>query len=108
MDNSNSIQRATSLSLDYVLDSILSSYIESDLPILFDDPTAVKVTDMVDDGSYLFATRTDGVLLQGSPLLWTARKDYNNPNEASAINSFGSGATISGGYLKITNGTVKL
>jgi hypothetical protein len=108
-ENSPSVvQEAVNLSIDFVLDSSYSTLDEVDYAILFDDPTAVKITGMCDDGSFLYAAQTDGRLLQGSPLLWQSRREYSNSAESDVLKKFGTGITVVDGYLKITDGTVRL
>jgi hypothetical protein len=102
------VQEAVNLSIDFVLDGSYSSLDEVDYTILFDDPTAVKITGMCDDGSFLYVAQTDGRLLQGSPLLWQSRREYSGSGESDVLKKFGSGITVADGYLKITDGTVRL
>jgi len=102
------IQKIINLSPDFAVDVSYSDLEEVDFDILFEDPTAVKITDISDDRSYFYASRTDGRLLQGSPLLWQSRKDFSNENELSVVKKFGTGITQTNGFLNINNGTVRL
>jgi len=106
--NESSIQKAVNWSIDYVVDSDFNSIEEVDFGLLYDDPTAVRINGLADDGTHIYATRTDGKVLQGAPLLWESRRSYSNPDEVDALDVFGDGLKVEDGYLKITGGTVRL
>lgn len=108
-DNSNaSIQKFVNYTANYLADTNFENIQEIDLPVLHNDPSATRITAFYDDKSYLYASRNDGVVMRGSPLVWQTRYDYTNPDESNVLDSFGSGASIESGFLKIINGMVKL
>jgi hypothetical protein len=102
------IQTAVNFGIQYFADTANDGVQEIDFPIFMNDPTAVRVTDACSDGTDLYLSRTDGKILQGNSVLWQSKKDYKNPQEMSSIKKFGEDITVDSGYLKITNGTVRL
>jgi hypothetical protein len=102
------IQQGVNYELGYVVDTQFDNIDETALVIMYDDPTANRITDIYNDKTYLFATRNDGQVLRGSPLIWQSRKDFANDDESDVLESFGSGITQANGFLEIEEGTIEL
>jgi hypothetical protein len=112
--NNKDIQQMINLGVERRWNDVTSNMNEIQFGILFNDPAAVKITDILFEGSHLYATRTDGRVLRGSPIMWQSRRDYANPGEADVLVKFSkdvgsvTGVEQSDGLLKIRNGTVRL
>lgn len=107
-DGPANIQRMINSGYEFALDTNYENIQEMDFAFGYDDPTAVKVTDICRDGSYYFATQTNGNLLQGSQLFWKSRRDYSNAKEQDVVKYYGEEPKVEKGYLTITDGTVRL
>ena len=107
----STIQKVINSSVEDVFAATPSVRESIDLGFVFNDPSAISVTDIIFDGSHYYASRSDGKVLQGSHTMWESRKDYSNPNEEDVIDKFSktsSSVQIVDGWLKITDGTVRL
>jgi len=102
------LQRIINYSVDYAFDTSFMDIEEIDYALFYDDTTPIAVTDAHDDGVFYYATRNDGKILRGSPLLWETRRDFSNDNETEVLDSFGTGVELVDGELKVTKGTIKL
>lgn len=80
------LQNLINNSIDYAVDINSSINKEKQYGIMFDDPSTVKITSMIDDMSYIFITRNDGKIFRGSPLFWKTRKVYSNDEEFNILN----------------------
>lgn len=114
IDTVTTIQRSINFSIDYAFDTIYANIDEVSFPVFFNDPSAIKIMDMVFDGKYFYSTRSDGKVMQGSPLFWQTRRDFAIKGESDVLHSFSKdtvqqkGVDVSDGLLKIRNGTVRL
>ena len=102
------VQLITNNDMDFFLKTEYSNIVDTGFGLFFNDPSAVKMTDMYKDGNSIFAGRSDGKLVQGSSLLWEVRKDFSRIEEDDVLVKFGDGVSVSGGKLQITDGTVRL
>lgn len=102
------IQKIINTGIDFLLGEESQDVEEVDFALLYDDPTAIRLTAVVDDGSFIYASRTDGKILQGSPLLWDTRLVFSNPEEENVLLKFGDEIEIKDGSLNITKGTIRL
>ncbi len=108
MDDVDIIQKAINRNIDDALIEPTTCPDEFDYNIIFNDPSAIQTTGIYSDGIYLYASRSNGQLLQGKNLFWESRRDFSIGGEIDSVTTFGSGVTIENGMLKITDGTVKL
>ena len=102
------IQKIINTGIDFLLGEEFQNVEEIDFALLYDDPTAIRLTSVVDDGSFIYASRTDGKILQGSPLLWDTRLVFSNSTEKDVLTKFGEEIELTNGSLKITKGTIRL
>jgi len=108
ISNQSEIQKIINTGIDFLFGEEYQDFEEVDFALLYDDPTAIRLTSVIDDGSFIYASRTDGKILQGSPLLWDTRFVFSNPAEEDVLVKFGDIIEIKNGSLKITKGTIRL
>lgn len=108
VDSALSMQNIVNYSLDMVFNTDYASIQEADLPLLFDDPTPIRINDTFSDGPTVLVARNDGKLLQGSSLVWDVRRDFSNKGEQDVSNVFGSDIGFEDNYLRVKNGIIKL
>ena len=77
----------------------------SDYSFAMDDPASVRTNGVYDFGSTILAVRSDGKVMQGSPLFWTSRRRFSDTAEADTVDQ-SDVVVIEGGFLKISEGMV--
>lgn len=113
------VERIISMGINYFIDQSLLSIEHNDFGVFMDDPTAIKTTAMVQDGSSVYSSRSDGKVIKGSPVLWDMRRNFSEPNEGQNIqdnedriftsaDNKSSTYDVSGGVLKILNCIIRL
>lgn len=65
----------------YAIDTDYMNVEEKNQPIVFEDPYRITINSMIDDMSYVYLARSDGKILQGSPLFWEVRKNLSSKDE---------------------------
>jgi len=95
------IQKVINYSLDFAFDTDHMNNEEIDLGFLFSDPNAFYLTSVETDGTSILATRTDGKILEGSPLMWHSRKRFADEAAVGSLDIFGTGTELKNGYLEI-------
>ena len=97
----------------YAIDTDYMEVTERNQCLAFEDPYRITVNAMVDDMSYVYLARSDGNILQGSPLFWETRKNLTFTNELELMNETevvpGNKAQItSDGFLSINNSIIEI
>jgi hypothetical protein len=106
LDDDEFIQKVVNQGVGSAADVEESDYHESVFPLFFDDPAGVKVTAACHDGTAVYVARTDGLILEGNPVVWGSRRDFRYAKEDSFVET--PGAVYDNGFLKITSGMVSL
>ena len=75
--DATTVKKIINNTIEYTFDILNSSKSEISQIFLFDDPNAFRATSMYSDGSSILVTRSDGIVLEGSPKIWETRKKYN-------------------------------
>ena len=99
--SSDTIKKAINNSIDVAFDTIYLNNEEVDQAFLFNDPDAFRLTSVVNDGTSIYAARSDGKILEGSQLIWQARRRFNNGEEIQDLDSFGGGFVLSKGFMQV-------
>ena len=80
--------------------------------IYYNDPETITITSFIDDMSYVYIGRNDGIIMRGSPLLWEVRKSYADDNEEDLLELTTSqkenNGISSNGFLEIKSAMVRL
>jgi len=106
ISSSATLKKIINTSTAYAFDTSFENNDEVDQGFLFNDPNAFTVTALVDDGTSLLASRTDGKILEGLPLFWETLRRFQDPEEASNLDIFGDGFSIENGSLVISGKAV--
>lgn len=88
-------------SLDFAFNTDYMNNEEIDQSFIFNDPDVFHLTSVETDGTNVLATRSDGKILEGSPLMWQSRKRFSDDNEINSLDTFGTGFQSVNGYLQI-------
>lgn len=86
-------------------DTVYSNINYIDWLSYIDDPTSIRTNGVFNLGSTVLAARSDGRIMQGSPVFWTSRRQYSDSKEQEVL-KVSDDVTIEDGLLKITKGTV--
>jgi hypothetical protein len=107
------LQTIINNSVDYAVDDNFANMYEKNIGILYEDPATVRINSVVDDMSFIYAARSDGKILRGSPLFWQSRKIFSDEREKDLLNEVIVGDGVEGiemvdGFLEVKNSIVRL
>lgn len=109
------ITRITSFGVPYVYDTSLVNVQEIVKTIEVDDPTTIRIGDILSDDAHLYIGKSNGILLRGHRKIWGTRRLFGNSEELKSIESlYGTGNesgdkyTSSGGVLTVKNITIRV
>jgi|6_EtaG_2_1085325.scaffolds.fasta_scaffold03014_2 hypothetical protein len=95
------IQKVINQSLDFAFNTSFMTNEEIEQAFLFDDPDVVRITSAHDDSTSIFASRSDGQIIEGSPIMWEARRTFKDDEEVNSLNVLGDGFQSLNGILEI-------
>jgi hypothetical protein len=99
------LKKIINFSAEYAFDSSYTNNDEVDQCFVFNDPDAFRTTSLVDDGSSVLASRTDGTILEGLPFFWEVRRRFKEEGEIDGLDVSGDGFVFEDGNL-VVNGKV--
>ena len=105
------VQRIVNNNTDYVLESANEFLFDIDMGFYISkDPSTISITSMSKNTNRFFIGRSDGVILEGSSLMWQSVRDFSNTNELNLLNKniLGDSVVMKDGFIEIINSTVEL
>ncbi len=69
----------------YLVDDNYIGTQDYNICIYFNDPNNITVNSFIDDMSYAYIGRNDGIIMRGSPLMWETRLTFSHKAESYAL-----------------------
>lgn len=109
--NLANIQKVVNRGVESIVDTDFNIRSIDSYGIYYNDPTTITITSFIDDMSYVYIGRNDGIIMRGSPLFWEARKVYSDKDEENLLSLTAEQAAnngVSDGFLEIKSIMVRL